>query len=521
MARPIDYSKKAHRVTFFSAILGLTSMASGVSGPTSFLVEAAKDIAGNNIAADLHRSLAQQLSAGEDLLANHDLRAAVVAAIVAVLESEVEAREQKGLASRADALTRIAKAFPRQWGRLLDAPGLARFGRTDLDGVRESALAKLFVAAPEDVASQIALDYEAWDQILFFVAKRANCTTKDLPTYDRRKVAARLEGTFAKALFEVLKDDFGKQGHAYAGLHLMMLGTLLRSVEDLVSSGERRSTIAISALGRLNDATRQLGEKILEGLEAQKKEHWGDWIDAKITTPIIKQLHELRDVVVARLPDQSSSKSEPSKYRYSGDGPVEFEKSFLRILASAAYKREPFLIMTSYPPFFSRSPAIQRARHFRKHELRLTDQEVLRWLLRRYGLFDRTLARSEVRVIVSRRTHEEYFSRAFSAANDLALEASEQLARYIHVIGKRESLYLGVLDDDVPETFFWGPVGTLTYLNREPTLDPPASKAKGLLHTSLEANQEYREDFEETWSRLPVASKRQRDVLAWLNSLGE
>ena len=440
--------------------------------------------------------------------------------------------------SALEALRALAEARLEELGV---EPGL--FARDVADVVNPDRRVRWSLAVVAWTRSERALsDLSAMtidrDQLLALLAPAGGASSQKLSELEELLVAKLTEalrsadtvGYVDREVVRKLRPDDGKPGWFahFCGFFEEEIKTNERVsaiveaklLTELVLDNEERVTMPLfqSGLAELSRSVRR--EIVTDGnLTRRQLADATDNLRSTIASEGEATRAEVRAVVTEAMatPDRPF---EPRRFLYEDPKEsVAFERWFLRIMASAARAGTPFLTMTSYPPFFSRSPELQRARHQRKYEQRLTEPEVLRAVLRRYPLWQRILQRSEVRVIVSKRTHEDYFRRCFDGVNDLSAVGHEQLHRYVRIVRDTERLFMAVLDDDVTETFFCGPAGVLKYFNRDPVLTRSSTRSKGELYKSPQRIDEARADFDAAWSRIPPVLKRRDRIVEWLESL--
>ncbi|HWS98796.1 MAG TPA: tetratricopeptide repeat protein [Pyrinomonadaceae bacterium] len=164
----------------------------------------------------------------EDVLRNKDLTRAVRNAIRDVLLAEADEAQ---VGEDREALRTIADAPPETWELVEVLQGDA------LEGISSENLSEMFSKTPEEFAGVKALEPQSWRELLRWLEKEqsvARMKSVSLSEEARRRAAAKLHENFPRVLYETLKEDFSKDGKAYGGLLLQLVGKIAaQQVETL------------------------------------------------------------------------------------------------------------------------------------------------------------------------------------------------------------------------------------------------------------------------------------------------
>lgn len=196
---------------------------------------------------------------------------------------------------------------------------------------------------------------------------------------------------------------------------------------------------------------------------------------------------------------------------------VAFEEAFLRVMAECRTEGVPFLTMTKYPPFWARTQEMQVARDERNRHRLLGTGGVLERVLRRYPLWETIVAENCAFVIVEKSGVEHYFRFASNDFREVLLSHIETLQS---VIAMHDRLFVGVSEEEIPETFFCGAsTAALTYHNRLPASVEAPTVIRGTFHYGINQGEPFRRVFSAAWQKLPERWKDKHNIANWLHSL--
>jgi DNA replication protein DnaC len=201
----------------FAPALGLTQ-ASGDLGHLGILLTALGSVAAGNVANAI-----DALTLGQEpdwtSLGNKDLTRAVGKAIASVLM----------LVAQKNTQSRNVKANLQQVARSATDNWLNYYDRT----IREENIKDIITPVLRGESSEVFLSQEDWKDIFIWL----NMKSKEgggffFPEELYNEVAADLKEFFPKALLEVLKEDFARDGRAYAALSLQLLTGLRQELQQ-------------------------------------------------------------------------------------------------------------------------------------------------------------------------------------------------------------------------------------------------------------------------------------------------
>ena len=166
-------------------------------------------------------------------LANEDLARAAGRAIAQIIREVAEDKYKGG--TRRD-LEKIANGAVENWVEIARREtSEERYGE-----LMEGNLDELLTAEGESFAKETAMTPEAWGDVFALLNMAAH--KKSQFQFDAavgETIAQQLHTNFPKALREALKDDFQKDGKAFAGLTL----SLLTNIQEQVKQQGERSTV--------------------------------------------------------------------------------------------------------------------------------------------------------------------------------------------------------------------------------------------------------------------------------------
>ncbi|WP_368011735.1 NACHT domain-containing protein [Laspinema palackyanum] len=197
-----------------SCVLGSLALASGLSGAGLVFSTALGSVAAGNTA----NAIDALLDGGEGgvSLENQDLTKAVGKAIAAVIT--LAAKSQRGKTRQH--LEKIAAQAKDNWVKIAQQ----ELTQQRYPELREAQLDQFLTPQEYQLTLQGNLTDTEWGDI-FIRLNMAACKGGGfpIPSEVRQQVAELLHTTFPKALRETLKEDFAKDGKAFAGLTLQLL----------------------------------------------------------------------------------------------------------------------------------------------------------------------------------------------------------------------------------------------------------------------------------------------------------
>jgi tetratricopeptide (TPR) repeat protein len=193
-------------------------------------VDMATGLAANVFATDigtLWEKIAQRLSGQDAVLQNEDLSKAVGTAIAAVIAKFARENGDRVPEDR-QALRKLANHAAQEWQYIINARDFV--AEPEFDPVREPYLAHMFSQEPSEFDQVKALTPEAWKQVL--TAWQSGVPSMTLAAQTTEEVSLQLYHQFPKALREVLKEDFAKDGRAYGAIVLDLFGVLRETLQE-------------------------------------------------------------------------------------------------------------------------------------------------------------------------------------------------------------------------------------------------------------------------------------------------
>ena len=113
--------------------------------------------------------------------------------------------------------------------------GAATEGDKDYAGVHEAQLPEIFSTNPTDFSKVRALDIPTWKHALGWLSGAARIRlAEDAIAH----IAEKLHTTFPNVLREVLKDEASKEGQAFSGMLLLLLGNITAALKPLNTQGD-------------------------------------------------------------------------------------------------------------------------------------------------------------------------------------------------------------------------------------------------------------------------------------------
>lgn len=206
-----------------------TSLLSLVSG-------LATEVAGNDVV-----ELAQQFRPSVEVLRNHDLAKAVGIAITVVIKHAATNPEFQNHKKELDKLAQKAVKY------------YLTIAKEDADkvfaGIQEEQLPAIFLSRAEEFSQVKALDSERWELLLDWLKGKEELVI--LPNPVIRHIANELHNTFPQALREVLKEDAARDGKAFSGIMLLLLGEIAADLRNLRSELSQRCDRILEEVQRL------------------------------------------------------------------------------------------------------------------------------------------------------------------------------------------------------------------------------------------------------------------------------
>lgn len=265
-------------------IIAAGAVASVVAAPAvttgvvvASVLQALASLAGNIAASDLHAYFSAPLR--DDLLQNKDLERAMIDAIGLVIRqtsTEIIDKQERS------AVKRLGSVDLPLWMEVQST-----ISGSDVPQISSAETLQIFSTSFEGFARFKILELESWQEIVqgLAAAKAISVEGEIFSTGSNLTIskstldllAERLQNTFPRALYEVLKTDFAQEGKAYSELLMRLVGGI---------SARQIQTLEV-AYETLNLTARVLegGEKTLEIVERTegKVDRVLDYLDADST----------------------------------------------------------------------------------------------------------------------------------------------------------------------------------------------------------------------------------------------
>jgi tetratricopeptide (TPR) repeat protein len=186
-------------------------------------------LASNILAADLGTlwdKVANRLRGRDAILQSEGLSQAVGRAIAAVI-AKFTRENGEHIPEDRQALRKLANHAAQEWQYIINAPDFV--AEPEFDPVREPYLAQMFSQKPSEFDQVRALTPESWERVL--TAWQSGVPDMTLAPQTTRVVSQQLYSQFPKALRQVLKEDFAKDGRAYGAVVLDLFGVLRETLQ--------------------------------------------------------------------------------------------------------------------------------------------------------------------------------------------------------------------------------------------------------------------------------------------------
>jgi hypothetical protein len=212
----------------------------------------------------------------DDVLKNGDLTRAVGNAIFKLcgaLASETTDKNDK------KSLQKLSETSPETWENLIlggeyeEGYGLS-FSKIDLDEVSAEKSVQYFHAWSEDLDEVTALDTQMWQSIIETLCEKQRCS---LNKSAKEILAAKLHKEFAKALRQVLIDDFSKDGKAFASMQFRLFGEILTYAKENFAYAKEAFELSDSILPIVIDLSKkvdELNQNSPKNYSSENKENW-------------------------------------------------------------------------------------------------------------------------------------------------------------------------------------------------------------------------------------------------------